>query len=103
MSVRQVTMYRVVCDWPGCEASAQDDSEYYAWTDGDDAEQYAADLDWRVSLSGLCHYCPTHPAVVMSEHEYGEPFPEPPYLLIHDGDVGNPEDDGRATYIEDAS
>ena len=59
MSIQEVTMYRVVCDEPGCEASAQDGSDYYAWAHSD-AGPYedAADADWQVTPDG--DYCPDH-------------------------------------------
>lgn len=103
MSIREVTMYRVECDWPGCTASPQDDSEYFAWSNKGDAEEYATDANWRVGRAGMCHYCPEHPSEWASDHEHGEPYPEPPYLLIHDGDTDSDDDDGRVTFVTVAS
>lgn len=103
MSVREVVMYRVVCDWPGCEASAQDATDYYAWTDATHALDVTVDADWRESTTGRFHYCLDHPATWAGDHEDGEPYPPPPYLLIHDGDTDDPFDDGKVTFMGPAS
>jgi hypothetical protein len=102
VSIREVTMYRVECDWPDCGASAQDDSEYFAWSDKDDAVQYAVDADWRVSRHGVCHYCPDHPTVWASDRPGVEAFSPAPFLVIHDGDTGDADDDGHVSYVGEA-
>lgn len=99
MSIREVAMYRVVCDWPDCEVSAQDDEEYYAWACATSAIESAEDRDWRTSRDGREHYCPKHPAEWASDHEDGEPYPDSAHLLIHDGDTGDCRDDGSVTYV----
>jgi len=58
MSLQAVTMYRVVCDEPGCTASANDDTEFYAWSDHGAAYDSANDGDWTVR-PGL-DLCPDH-------------------------------------------
>jgi len=57
MSIREVTMYRVVCDGKDCGACAQEDGDYYAWTDAGQAEGKAEDADWITTGDGK-HYCP---------------------------------------------
>lgn len=80
-------MYRVVCDWPDCKASAQDDGEYYAWRQAYAAVDEAMDADWwRDSTNEKRHYCRNHPTTWTSDHEDGEPYPERPFLLVHDDD-----------------
>lgn len=61
MSVVPIRMYRVVCDEPGCEVSAQDGNhyDYYAWVDPEQAEDDALDGDWLVTEDGK-HYCTDH-------------------------------------------
>jgi hypothetical protein len=85
MSLREVTMWRVVCDWPGCTASAQDDTEHYAWSDRQTALDDVVYADWWESADETSHYCTGHPAEWASDHENSEPYPAPPYLLIDDG------------------
>ncbi len=56
--IQEVTMYRVVCDEPGCEVPAQDETDYYAWADPGSAVDGAMDGEWIVR-DGL-HLCPEH-------------------------------------------
>ena len=60
MSVRKVTMYRIVCDKDGCEASPGDTSDFYAWSDAEGAEAELEDsfYNWYRGVRG--HYCPDH-------------------------------------------
>lgn len=95
MTVQPVTMYRVICDWPDCRRSPQDESEYYAWADTDQAIDEADNSDWWTTADRDHQYCGDHLAVWGSDHEDGEPLPAPPYLLI--------DEDGHVTLIESAS
>lgn len=99
MSIRAVTMYQLVCDWPSCETSATDMSEVWAWTSPELATVDAFDIDWRASRDETQHYCPKHPSEWASDHEDGEPYPDHAHLVIHDGDTGDHRDDGRVTYV----
>jgi hypothetical protein len=47
-------MFRVVCD--RCGKCAQDDTDYYAWVDKDQAQDHAVDAEWLVTDDGH-HYC----------------------------------------------
>lgn len=83
MSVRAVTFYKVVCDWPGCTATAQDEVEYAAWAQSDAAVAEAEDAGWWTGPRGVYHYCPEHPAVWEADLDEGiSPEPDRPYLLI---------------------
>lgn len=55
--IREVTMYRVDCDGPGCDANAQDDGDYYAWLVPAAAEREALEYDWTLNVMGK-HLCP---------------------------------------------
>jgi hypothetical protein len=56
MAIREVTMYRIVCD--RCGTSAQDDGEFYAWADKDSPIAEAEDSDWLLTDAGdYCHRC----------------------------------------------
>ncbi|MGH3499759.1 MAG: hypothetical protein ACRDQA_02480 [Nocardioidaceae bacterium] len=100
MSIETVTMYHVVCDWPGCGTATDDnDPEGYFWVSMDAALGDAHEIDWWFD-GDRRHYCPRHPATWASDHENGEPYPAGAYLLIHDGDTGNPDDDGNVTLIQ---
>lgn len=100
MSVLGVTMFRVICDWADCPNSPQDDTDYFAWGEPEQAEETASDADYRTGRDGETHYCLDHPATWASDHEMGEPFPPKPFLLIHDGDTDEPDDDCKVTLIE---
>ncbi|NUO35607.1 MAG: hypothetical protein HOQ18_18390 [Dermatophilaceae bacterium] len=99
MSVRPEKSWSLWCDWPGCDYQFED-GDYSIFGDGHDAEEIVTEADGRIDRDGKRHYCHNHPATWASDHENGEPFPAPPYLLIHDGDTGNPlDDDGRVSLI----
>ncbi len=89
MSVREVVMYRVVCDWPGCEASPQDDTEQYAWTEAahalDDVE-YAGwwtgrdddQLHWTLTFAETMR-TPSQPLLAIrniSDPAFAVPLPQ---------------------------
>lgn len=97
MSIREVTYYQASCDWLGCTRTPH--TEYTAWEDPGSARDDVEYAEWHFDRDGKRHYCNEHPATWASEHEDGEPFPEPPYLLIHDGDTDNSDDDGKVTLI----
>lgn len=46
MAVTTCVMYRINCDFPECGRCAQDDGEYYAWSEIDSAIQEARDCGW---------------------------------------------------------
>lgn len=58
MSVKTIPMYRVECDEDGCDASPQDDGEFWAWSDDDQAEEDARESDWIVRPD--LHLCRAH-------------------------------------------
>ena len=101
MSIREITYYQVVCDWPDCGTTAHDGTDYGAHESADSADEEVDNADWWRGREPETHYCDRHPATWASDHEEGEPFPEPPYLLIHDGDTDNSLDDGRVSLITD--
>ena len=53
--IKEVTMYRVLCDVENCDASPQD-GDYWAWAQRDIALQDAVDADWYVvtDKAALC-------------------------------------------------
>ena len=57
MSIREVTMYQIVCDGEDCGANAQEDGDYYAWADDGQAEDEATSYDW-ITTDDRKHYCP---------------------------------------------
>lgn len=58
MSIKEVPMYRVVCDEDGCDASPQDSTDYFAWANPGSAIDDAVSADWAVR-DGL-HLCEDH-------------------------------------------
>jgi len=84
--IEEVAMYRLICDWPGCGACAQDQSDFYAWASPDQAIADGAEAGWHEGRDGKTWYCDEHPATWVSIHENGKPDRDPPYLLIHDSD-----------------
>lgn len=96
MSMREEKAWSLWCDWPGCERQFES-YEYSIFGDGWDPDEIVRDADGRIGTDGT-HYCRQHPAVWASNHEDGQPFPPPPFLLIHDGDTDDDEDDGKVTY-----
>jgi hypothetical protein len=72
--IREVTMYRVVCDEDGCEESPQQD-EYYAWLQRDVALDEATNGYWYVGEFG--EFCEEHaPRCVCGLPIRGEPEDE---------------------------
>lgn len=68
--IREVTMYRVVCDYPECEKSPQDDGEFYAWAQAHAAADEASEAGWRRGTGADEWYCETgHPVVWASDLE----------------------------------
>lgn len=90
--IREVTYYKVICDWPGCEHDAHQDegSDYAAWGSAGDAEAEADSADWHEDKDEKRRYCRRHPSAWASDDDR----PQPPYLLIDD------DDDGRVTLVE---
>lgn len=58
MAIEEVTMYRVVCDAPGCGLSAQENGEFHAWADAGSAIDEAVDRDW--DTQGEQDFCREH-------------------------------------------
>ena len=58
MAVEEVTMYRVVCDAPGCGVSAQEESEFYAWAHAESAIDEAMNDGW--DTEGEQDFCEEH-------------------------------------------
>lgn len=99
MSVREKTFYGVECDWPDCGFIAGDEGEYQWWAEQDHAIEQAGEWDWWMGADGAHHYCSGHPTLWASDRDDLGDTLEPPYLLIHDGDTDNRNDDGRVTLI----
>lgn len=100
MSIKEVPGYVVICDWPGCGVPANEDGDFAFWTEKSSAIDSASDAGWWETTDGEKHYCgdSKHVYAWASDHENGEPYPDPPYLLIHDGDDPK-EEDGRVSLI----
>jgi len=87
MAIETVTMYKFVCDWNGCENTAQDGGEFSAWSNPDSAVGDASESGWWQDRSNEdVWYCQDHPARWSSDLEDGVTAPELPYLLIGDTD-----------------
>lgn len=97
MSIRVVTCYTIACDWPGCDTTADDDSDYTCWGDTADAWESASNMDGHRG-QGDDWFCHTHPTVWSSDHENAEPYPAPPFLMIADGLA--PIEDGTVVLVE---
>lgn len=98
MSKRQEPGWSLWCDFPGCQYQWEY-SDYTIFGEGWDAEEIVRESDGWVSLGGTLHYCHQHVTAWASDHEDGSPFPEPPYLLIHDGDTGDASHDGHVSLV----
>jgi hypothetical protein len=57
--IREVTMYRVECDHEDCAVSPQDETDYYAWADADQALDELNDC-WDWYRVGDVHLCGIH-------------------------------------------
>ena len=59
MSIREVTMYQIECDAPGCTVNTKDSDEYWAWVDQGQAED-----DWEngdgIITDDRKHWCLKH-------------------------------------------
>lgn len=101
MSARPLEAWELICDWPDCKAKGEDGDYTIFAMDAYDPAEVAENCDWLTSKDRQSHYCREHTVVWASDHEDGEPFPAPPYLLIHDGDTDNPlMDDGSVTLVD---
>lgn len=98
MSIKTWTGYSGVCDWPGCGIDVMDGTDYSAWGERDAVEETMTDYDWRIGADGERHYCDKHPAAWASDPEHVAEMPRP-FLLFHDGDTGNPDDDGKVSLV----
>jgi hypothetical protein len=74
MSIREVTMYQVICDGKDCGANAQEDGEFYAWADPSQADDEATGAGW-LSTDDRKHYCEDC-ATWDDDHEERVPKPE---------------------------
>lgn len=83
MSVREVTYYQGVCDWPGCDATTENlGHDYSAWGDPGACRDDMRDGDWHESEDGTKQWCDKHP--VQWESDPFIEWPEPPFVLLHD-------------------
>ena len=103
MSTREEKAWSLWCDWPGHEYQFED-ADYSIFGDGYDADEIVTESDGRVGVDGK-HYCSKHPCTWESDHEHvagrstdPEPYPAPPFLLIHDGN--NAFEDGRVSLVQ---
>jgi hypothetical protein len=100
MSKVPVKSWKIVCDWPECKDEFEYDM-YSVFGDGWDECELIDDSNWRQSADGEKHYCSKHPCQWASDLADGyDEEPERPYLLIHDGDTDDSDDDGFVTLIE---
>lgn len=83
MSTREEKSWSLWCDWPTCKHQFEY-GDYSIFGDGFDPDEIVRENDGQVGADGK-HYCYDHPAVWSSEHENGEPYPAPPFLIIADG------------------
>ena len=108
MSAQAVTMWRVLCDFPGCKSSAQDGGDYHAWSEADRAMEEADDCGWHRGGDDLdAIYCDGHHAAWASDFESDEPgwdfgvtigWDRPyPLLILNDFGSG----DGEAFLVAD--
>lgn len=95
MSLKSKPYFWVECDWPGCGANAQEGSEYAAWGETSAARDSANDAGWWQSEGEALDYCEDHPMAWSSDDD--DERPDPPYLLIHDGDEGH--EDNAVTLV----
>jgi len=101
--IRPVDAWELVCDWPECESTADDGYNTIYADNPYDPGEIAEYADWLTSKDGASHYCWEHPTTRASDHTGGLALPDPPYLLIHEGDTDNPVmDDGSVTLVEDS-
>lgn len=85
--IREVTYYQFVCDFPGCEVTAQEDGEFSAWGEESAALDDAARNDWLEDRDGERLYCRGHTEIRGTDRvPRAAELPEPPYLLFHDCD-----------------
>jgi hypothetical protein len=96
MSRRPVESFEVICDWPDC-GERYEEGDYSIFGPDWAVEDMMRDSDWLVSRDETQHYCRKHRCAWASDHEDGEPFPAEPFLLIHDGDTDDADDDGKVT------
>jgi hypothetical protein len=101
MSKREEKCWSLWCDWPGCEFQFEY-GDYTIFGNGYDPDEIASESDGWVGVDGS-HYCHNHLTAWASDYEDGEPFPGTPFLLIHDGDTDNSDDDGRVTLRDGAA
>ncbi|MGH3504448.1 MAG: hypothetical protein ACRDQA_26650, partial [Nocardioidaceae bacterium] len=76
------------------------DTEYSAWGNEDGAEDSARDAGWWFGVDGT-HFCNHHPTTWVrdiGDAEFGVP-PGQPHLVLHDGDTGEADDDGRVSFV----
>lgn len=59
MSIREVTMYKVVCDAAGCKVETNDHSDFAAWSEPDGAAADWNDADQQTTDDGK-HFCDEH-------------------------------------------
>ena len=98
MTRRPEVSWSLWCDWPGCKYQFEY-GDYTFFGDGYSPEEIVTEDDGHVDRDGERHYCHQHPAFWASDYENGEPLPEPPYLLIHDGDTDDAEHDGLVSLV----
>lgn len=102
MSFKAVTFYTIVCDFPDCDADFNKDDEYAAYASIDTMREVFNDADgswWESAFGKELHYCKDHRMQWASDQDEGDPEPEKPYLLIHDGDTDDREDDGKVSLV----
>ncbi|WP_182377860.1 hypothetical protein [Nocardioides sp. WS12] len=99
MSIKRFDTFTAICDWPECGADVMESSDYGGWGEMDALDTEMEDADWRIGADGTSHYCDKHPVQWVGTRLDGDPEPPRPYLLIHDGDTGNFDDDGKVTLI----
>lgn len=85
MSLYSKPYHTVICDFPGCDASADEGSDYAAWSEEDSARVSADDAGWWRSVDGK-DFCNDHPVMWQSDLDTAaQPLaPTEVHLLLDD-------------------
>lgn len=73
MSVKSALYHTVICDAPGCTATADDGGEYSSWGDIGQAYDVATDSEWAITDNDG-DYCPEHSFYLESEDGYDDKY-----------------------------
>lgn len=104
MSIKSAPFYTVICNWPECGHSPDEDGDSIAWAEVSQAIESAKDAGWWQDKDDPeTWYCGDGMHPMWWASDVGD-RPDPPYLLIHDGDTDNSlDDDGKVTLLKGAN